>query len=367
MNPIIEEVTELLGDVYLVGGSIRDILLEKQPKDYDFCTPLSPDEIESRVRGAGKRAYTTGKRFGTIGFKSNGEFVEVTTFRTEKYSPTSRKPEVEFVNDISEDLSRRDFTVNAMAKKGERLIDPFGGRLDILAQKIKPVGNGTERIKEDPLRMLRAARFAAQLGFEVDPNFIGTMRKHAQKIQMVSRERWVQELDKLLTTDNPEKGLQVLADSYVLKFMLPELYIQVGYDQDSPYHELTLWEHTLSTVNLAPKDVDLRWAALLHDVGKPFTRTVNKNNYSNYLMHDIVGAEIATGIAHRLKWSNARRELVTETIRTHMREDSPIRQADNASKSKLLGSNEPPQTNGRTQSLTKASPHLTLNDKQEEI
>jgi len=332
---VIKEVVGILGDVYLVGGSVRDAQLGKEPKDYDFCTPLLPDEVELKVKSAGKRAYSTGKRFGTVGFKSNGYFVEVTTFRTERYIPGSRKPQVEYVSDINQDLGRRDFTFNAMALRGDRLIDPFGGRLDILERKIKPVGDGTERIKEDPLRMLRAARFAAQLGFEVDPNFIGTMRKHAQKIMMVSRERWVQEMDKLLVSKTPEKGLQVLADSYLLKFMFPELWLQVGYDQDSPYHDLTLWEHTLSTVKNTLNDIDLRWSALLHDIGKPYVKTVNKNGYSNYIMHDIVGSYIVEGIAARLKWSNDRTKTVVETVYNHMKDESPIREADNSSKTKL--------------------------------
>lgn len=333
---ICQEVIEILGDkVYLVGGAARDLTIGNTPKDYDFCTPYSPDEMEVKVRAARKRVYGAGKRFGTIGFKSNGEFVEVTTFRTERYDHKSRKPEVEFVEDINQDLGRRDFTINAMAFHGDRLIDPFGGRLDILAKKIKPVGDGRERIKEDPLRMLRAARFAAQLGFNVDPNFIGTMRKHAQKIMQVSRERWCQEMDKLLISDHPEKGLQILADSHLLKFMFPELWLHVGYDQNSPYHELTLWEHTVSTVRQSPKNVDLRWAALLHDIGKPFVRTEKNEFQSNYLMHDIVGSYIAEGLAARLKWSNKRRELVVETILNHLKDESPIRMADNASKTKL--------------------------------
>lgn len=335
-DSIYMEVTDVLGqDVYLVGGSVRDVALGKEPKDYDFCTPYSPDDMEVKVRAAGKRVYGIGKRFGTIGFKSNGKSVEVTTFRTERYDHKSRKPEVEFVADINQDLGRRDFTINAMAMRGERLIDPFGGRIDILAKKIKPVGNGSERIKEDPLRMLRAARFAAQLGFEVDPQFIGTMRKHAQKIMQVSRERWVQEMDKLLCSAEPSKGLRVLADTYLLKFMLPELWLQIGYDQNSPYHELTLWEHTLSTVDKSPENLDLRWSALLHDIGKPFVRIDNNKGYSNYIMHDLVGSYIAEGIATRLKWSKARRQLVVETIKDHMREDSPLRDADNASKSNM--------------------------------
>lgn len=341
MTDIEDAVHQVIGnDVYLVGGSLRDELLNKEPKDYDFATALSPDEVENRVKASGRHVYAIGKRFGTIGFKvsdrsGNIQYVEVTTFRHEKYQPGSRKPAVEFVEDINQDLARRDFTVNAIARRDSRIIDPFGGRLDILERKIKPVGNGTERIKEDPLRMLRAARFAAQLDFDVDPNFIGTMRKHSQKILMVSRERWVQEMDKLLTSDNPQRGLKVLADSYLLKFMLPELWLQVGYDQDSPYHALTLWEHTVSTVCKSPNETDLRWAALLHDVGKPYTRIANRSGYSNYIMHDIVGATIVEGIALRLKWSNQRRETVVNIVSNHMSDASPIRLADNASKTKL--------------------------------
>ena len=329
---IIEEVERVVSPVYLVGGSVRDVILGKEPKDYDFCTPLSPDEIETCVRKAGKRAYITGKRFGTIGFTIKGEMIEVTTFRTEKYDGKSRKPQVEFVKDINNDLSRRDFTINAMAKKGDKLIDPYGGRLDILERKIKTVGNATVRIKEDPLRMLRAARFASQLGFEVDTNLIGKMRRHAHMIYRVSKERWVAEIDKILMSDDPTTGLRVLADSFLLKFVLPELWLQVGYDQDSPYHELTLWEHTLSTVKISPRDNDMRWSALLHDVGKPFTAVKNNRGYTNYIMHDTVGAEIVLGIAKRLKWSNERSETVFETVKNHMRAESPIRDADNASK-----------------------------------
>src|SRR5205085_5676123 len=124
MNEVVQEVSDLIGDVYLVGGSVRDLVLHRDAHDFDFCTPLSPDEIEVKVKAAGKRAYATGKRFGTIGFKCNGYFVEVTTFRTEKYTPGSRKPTVEFEQFIDRDLSRRDFTINAMAMRGERLIDP---------------------------------------------------------------------------------------------------------------------------------------------------------------------------------------------------------------------------------------------------
>jgi putative nucleotidyltransferase with HDIG domain len=314
-----------------VGGCLRDELLGREPKDYDFSTPLSPDEIEASVKAAGRRAYVTGKRFGTIGFKLEGQFVEVTTFRTEKYERGSRKPNVEFVDDITHDLSRRDFTINAMARRGSRIIDPFGGRFDLMQRRIKCVGLPKDRYREDPLRMLRAARFASQLDFEVDQLAESTAGKCANKILDVSRERWVAEMDKLLVTDKPSLGLDFLARTRLLNFMIPPLAIQVGYDQNSTWHDLTLWEHTLATVDAAPNDVDLRWAALLHDVGKPFVRT-DRPDRSNYIMHDLLGAEIAKSVGLYLKWSNARIEKVSETIFNHLRDDSPIREADNASK-----------------------------------
>jgi putative nucleotidyltransferase with HDIG domain len=335
MNDIIKEVEAIIDPVYLVGGSVRDLIIGQVPHDYDFCTPLLPDEIEERVRAAGKRPYTTGKRFGTIGFKAGGQLVEVTTFRTEAYHRASRKPEVQFVDDITADLSRRDFTINAIARRGERLIDPYGGRLDILERTIKAVGKPQDRFKEDPLRMLRAARFASQLGFEIDQLTESTAKKWSYRILHVSRERWVQEMDKLLITDQPSVGLDFMARTRLLNYMIPELAIQVEYDQDSPYHELTLWEHTLSTVDKAPLDIDLRWSALLHDVGKPYVRTSNKRGYSNYIHHDMVGAELALAIGRYLKWSNDRVDKVSETIRYHLRDESPIRAADNASKSRL--------------------------------
>lgn len=335
MEDLIRQVEQIIDPVYLCGGAVRDMLLKKEPHDFDFCTPLWPDEIEARVRAAGKRAYTTGARFGTIGFKVNQVMVEVTTFRQERYTNGSRKPDVDFVDDLTADLSRRDISINAIARRGGRLIDPFGGRLDLMARTIKAVGRPQDRFREDPLRMLRVARFAAQLEFTVDQLTESMAKKNAYKILGVSRERWTQEMDKLLMTDKPSLGLDFMVRTRLLNYMIPELSTQVGYDQNSPYHELTLWEHTLSTVDLAPRDIDLRWAALLHDIGKPAMRTDNKRGYCNYIHHDMVGAELALRIGRYLKWSNDRVKTVSETIRYHLQDQSPIRAADNASKSRL--------------------------------
>ncbi len=335
-----EEVAKIIQPLYLVGGATRDELLGREPKDFDFCTPLLPDDIEARVIDAGRSPKLIGKKFGTIAFKIKGpsgvyEFVEVTTFRSEVYTPGGRKPQVEFVNDITADLSRRDYTFNAIAKRDGRFIDPFGGRLDIMERIIRCVGRPKDRFSEDPLRMLRAARFAAQLGFEVEQLTEATTKKLAYKILHVSKERWVMEMDKLLMTERPSVGLDFLARTRLLNYMIPELATQVGYDQDSPYHELTLWEHTLSTVDLTEPNLEWRWAALLHDVGKPYVATLNNKGYHNYIHHDLVGAEIANKIGSYLKWSNDRRETVSKMIFEHLQDSSPIRKADNGSKTRL--------------------------------
>lgn len=334
IEQIMNEVRSIVSPVYLIGGSVRDALMGRTPHDYDFATPLVPDEIEARVRQAGKRPFTTGKRFGTIGLnKVQGMMVEVTTFRTEQYTPGSRKPAVAFVGDITHDLSRRDFTINAIALREDgRMVDPFGGREDIKNKRIRTVGKAYDRFNEDPLRMLRAARFAAQLDFEIDEEIEIQATKKASKILEISKERWVQELDKLLVSINSAKGLEMLASTTLLNFMLPELAVQVGFDQNSPYHELDLWEHTLETVCLAPDDLVLRWVALLHDIGKPYVRVKNKRGYSNYTHHDEVGAEMVQKIGDYLKWPKARTKEVVELVRNHLALDSPLHEADSAAR-----------------------------------
>ncbi len=332
------EVENIVSPVYQVGGSVRDELMGREPHDYDFATPLTPDEIEAAVRAGHRRPYLVGKRYGTIGFKVDGNMVEVTTFRNEKYKPGYRKPEVSFVKDITADLSRRDFTINAIAKRHGKYIDPFGGRQDILRKKIICVNKPKDRFKEDPLRMLRAARFASQLDFTIDEYLFGIARQLSHKILEVSRERWIIEMDKLLITDKPSVGLEFLAQARLLNFMVPELALQVGYDQNSKYHDYTLWEHTKMVVDDTPKDITLRWAALLHDIAKPFVRTDKKGkDYSNYIKHDLLGGEMVQRIALHLKWSNDRREQVSEIVKNHLQDNSPLREADNKHKRDLKG------------------------------
>lgn len=346
---IFREVQKIIPEVYLVGGSVRDILLGKEPKDYDFCTSLLPEEIEKRVQEAGRKAYSVGKKFGTIGFKvevepKKFEYVEVTTFRGEKYKAGSRHPEVEFCTNLEDDLSRRDFTINALAWDGTditldgettlQIIDPFLGRTDLINKTIRAVGNPITRFREDPLRLLRAIRFATQLDFIIEEKTLDAIAKKNYKILQISKERWVQELDKILLSNNVALGLNLLAETKLLNFIIPELSLQVGYNQNNPYHTLTLWEHTVKTVEGIPKDIDLRWAALLHDIGKPFVQTVKTKNpvtnpHWHYIKHDLIGAEIVERIANHLRWSNDRKDKVISLVLNHMNdENSPLREAD---------------------------------------
>lgn len=300
------EVQKILGtdEVFLVGGSVRDIVMGNEAKDYDFTTPMLPEEMKERVKAAGRRVYTIGEQFGTIGFKveipmtdhplaqraSRFEYVEVTTFRSEAYTNKSRKPEVKFVPSLDEDLARRDFSFNAMVLRSDGSIyDPYGGKLDLYAKKIVTVGLPKDRIQEDPLRILRAARFAARYGFEIDPNFIGKARQLADRIFDVSVERWTMELDKLLTSDYAYKGVDYLDEMGVLRRILPEIYNADG---------VPLIRDTTGI-----KDPDEAWAYLLkmsqwHVLGAHKLDRLTK--YVNQ------------GICHRLKFSNARTDLVLD-------------------------------------------------------
>jgi tRNA nucleotidyltransferase (CCA-adding enzyme) len=331
---IYKKVNEIIEPVYLVGGSVRDILLGIEPKDYDFSTPILPDEIEKQIRTSGRRAYLVGKKFGTIGCKIEGEFVEITTFRQEFYSKNNRKPQVDFVQNIENDLKRRDFTINAIAWQNGKFIDLFAGKEDLENKIIRSVGNPKKRIEEDPLRMLRCARFMSQLNFSVESDLERKIKNNSFRILFVSQERWVMELDKILLSKNPEIGLNFIMKNRLFNFMIPELSLQYKYDQNSPYHDFDLWTHTLKTVAATPPDINLRWAALLHDIAKPFVRT-NKIDRSNYIYHAFLGANIVDKIGYHLKWSKTRKKTVVDIVKNHLKIDSPLKEYDNISKKNI--------------------------------
>jgi putative nucleotidyltransferase with HDIG domain len=332
-------VAEIISPVYLVGGAVRDLRRGVTPHDWDMATPLLPSEVEKLVRAAGRKPYLVGSRFGTTGLKVAVDgvyhYVEVTTFRAEQYHTDCRKPDVTYVRDITADLSRRDFTINAMALRGPKLIDPFGGAADLENGLLRAVGTPSHRFREDPLRILRLARFCAQFDFAVEEITAKHAKDLSHKILSVSRERWVQELDKLLVCDHVRQGLFALKETRLLNFMLPELALQVGYDQNTPHHDFTLWEHTCRVVAATPPDETLRWAALLHDIAKPFVRT-ERPDRSNYIKHDLLGYEIVRKTGAYLKWSKDRTEVVSSLVRDHLNEDSPLKQFDTGVQKRVI-------------------------------
>jgi len=324
----IDFVNSIITPAYIVGGCVRDLHLNKTPKDFDFCTPYTPDEIEAHIVRAGRKAIDVGKKFGTLAVHYNGETIEITSFRKEQYKPGSRKPEVAFIASIEDDLSRRDFSINSMAMLGDKLLDPFNGMTDLKAKIIRATGNPTLRFKEDPLRMLRACRFAGQLGFSIEDQTFKKMCEHSHMIIGVSQERWIMELDKLLMGDYVELGLNYLFDSGLVKFMMPELGLQYNYDQRNSYHSLVLHQHTIQTVSGTLKDINHRWAALLHDVGKPFIAREKKLGGLGYAKHDLIGAIIVEHMALYLRFSFERARIVSQLVKEHMSKDSPLKRAD---------------------------------------
>lgn len=323
-----EVVNKIIDPVYLVGGCVRDFYLGRKVNDYDLCTPLTPDEMEKRIKCAGKKCLDIGKKFGTLGIHHAGETIEITSFRKEAYKPGNRKPEVEFVGNITADLSRRDFTINACAWRDGHTIDPFGGREDMKNKVIRCVGNPTERFKEDPLRMLRACRFASQLGFSIEEQTFKKIKEHSHMILGVSRERWSIEFDKLIMGDCVGIGLKYLYESGLLVFMIPEMALQFKYDQNNENHELTLDNHTIKTVENLPKDINIRLAGFFHDCGKVYLQRIKQTGKYGYFKHELLGAELVDHIGLYLKWSNDRREIIKNLVLHHMELDSPIKDAD---------------------------------------
>jgi len=217
------------------------------------------------------------------------------------------------------------------------LIDPFNGRQDLEKGIIRAVGIPKHRFKEDSLRILRAIRFASRFGFEIEETTYKKMGRMSVKLLEISKERWMMEMDKILMTDHVRNGLENLWKCNCFKYMIPELSLQFDYEQNSQYHDYTLDEHTMNVVEDCPKDLNLRWAALLHDIGKPFVRTnktVNDVFKSNYVDHEVLGADMILKLSRHLKWSKDRTNTVVDLVKNHLKEDSPLRKYDNMRKLK---------------------------------
>ncbi|MFD7438055.1 CCA tRNA nucleotidyltransferase [Streptomyces sp. NPDC059861] len=310
----------------LVGGSVRDALLGRLGNDLDFTTDARPEDVLKIVRPWADSVWDVGIAFGTIGAQKDGFQIEVTTYRSEAYDRTSRKPEVSYGDSIDEDLVRRDFTVNAMAVAlpEKKFIDPHGGRDDLAARVLRTPGTPEESFSDDPLRMMRAARFAAQLDFEVAPEVVTAMKEMAGRLEIVSAERIREELNKLILSPYPRKGLRLLVDTGLADHVLPELPA-LRLESDEHHRHKDVYDHTLIVLEQAMAleeegpDLTLRLAALLHDIGKPRTRRFEKDGRVSFHHHEVVGAKMTKKRMTALKYSNELVRDVSRLVELHLR------------------------------------------------
>ncbi|GHB16734.1 CCA tRNA nucleotidyltransferase [Streptomyces chryseus] len=310
----------------LVGGSVRDALLGRLGNDLDFTTDARPDDVLKIVRPWADSVWEVGIAFGTVGCQKAGYQIEVTTYRSEAYDRTSRKPEVSYGDSIEEDLVRRDFTVNAMAVAlpEKEFVDPHGGLEDLAARVLRTPGTPEESFSDDPLRMMRAARFAAQLDFEVAPEVVEAMTAMAKRIEIVSAERVRDEFNKLILSANPRKGLRLLVDSGIASHVLPELPA-LRLESDEHHKHKDVYEHSLTVLEQAidleegGPDLVLRLAALLHDIGKPRTRRFETDGRVSFHHHEVVGAKMTKKRMTALKYSNDMIKDVSLLVELHLR------------------------------------------------
>ena len=304
-------------EAFMVGGCVRDCLLGLTPKDYDITTSALPNITESLF----EKTIPTGIKHGTVTVVLDNENLEVTTYRTEGNYLDNRHPEsVKFVSNIKEDLSRRDFTVNALAYNNkEGLIDYFNGIDDIKNKIIKAVGDPNKRFQEDALRMLRAIRFSCQLGFEIDDLTYSAIKENYKLIKNISIERIRDEVCKILISDNPCIGLNLLKDTGILEIILPEIYNLIGYTPLCNNHNRDVFNHTLNVIsNTSSNDLILRLSALFHDVGKLNTLKQLPNGHCYFPGHAQEGAIICKPILSRLKFDNTTIDKVSKIIYDHL-------------------------------------------------
>jgi len=310
----------------LVGGSVRDALLGRLGDDLDFTTDARPQQVLKLVRGWADAVWEVGIAFGTVGCQKDGYKLEITTYRSEAYDRDSRKPAVSYGDTLEGDLVRRDFTVNAMAVRLPELdfVDPHGGLTDLAARVLRTPATPEESFSDDPLRMLRAARFASQLRFDVAPDVVAAMEAMAGRIKIVSAERVREELSKLLAGADPRRGLGLLTDTGLADQILPELP-RLRLEIDEHHRHKDVYEHTLTVVDQAialeegGPDLVLRMAALLHDVGKPRTRRYEPGGGVSFHHHEVVGAKMARKRLKELKYSNDFVDDVSHLVELHLR------------------------------------------------
>lgn len=301
-------------EAYAVGGCVRDCILGKVPHDWDITTSALPEQVKALF----SHTFDTGIVHGTVTVLMHGIGYEVTTYRVDgKYEDGRHPKEVTFTASLEEDLKRRDFTINAMAYNDSKgLVDLFGGESDLQTGIIKAVGDPMERFTEDALRMLRALRFSAQLGFEIEADTYEAIKKLAPTLERISAERIQVEMVKLVTSDHPEK-IRDIYDTGLSKVFFPEFDVMMECDQVNKHHIYSVGEHTIVSMTLAPADKVLRLAMMLHDIAKPACKTVDENGQNHFKMHPVKGAEMAKDFMRRLKFDNDTTDKVCILVKNH--------------------------------------------------
>ena len=314
----------------LVGGPVRDAILGRLGNDLDFTTSARPEQSSKILKKWADAVWETGAQFGTIAAKHGELTIEVTTYRSEKYDPTSRKPDVDFGDSIEGDLGRRDFTVNAMALElttpEPTFIDLFDGINDLVNRQLRTPGKAEDSFSDDPLRMMRAARFAAQLDFTLDPTVFTAISNMFERITIISAERVRDELTKLLMSNNPRAGLSILVESGLASIILPELP-QLKLEIDEHHHHKDVYEHTLTVLEqaialedrLGGPNLVIRLAALLHDIGKPRTRELIPGGGVSFHHHEVVGSRMSKERLRALRFSNDVIKDVSQLVFLHLR------------------------------------------------
>ena len=332
-NPLLDALGEAFGEagheLALVGGPVRDAILGRETLDLDFTTSASASEILKIIKPHATATWDVGREFGTIAAEMSGQRVEITTYRADSYDPDSRKPTVEFGDNLEDDLVRRDFTVNAMALRlPERtFVDPHEGLKDLRLKTLRTPSKPEISFSDDPLRMMRAARFASQLGFELDPEAFEAMLEMHERIEIISQERIRDELTKLMLSDDPKPGLEILVDSKIADIVLPELPA-LRLESDEHHHHKDVYQHTLTVVAQAigyeseyglERDLVVRLAALMHDVGKPATRRLESGGAVTFYHHDVVGAKLTRKRLTALRFDNDTVASVSCLVELHLR------------------------------------------------
>jgi poly(A) polymerase len=332
--PVIDDLGDRFAaageEIALVGGPVRDAMLGRLHNDLDFTTSARPEVTERLVKGWADAVWDIGRDYGTIGCRRGEYQIEITTYRSEKYDPASRKPSVDYGDTLAGDLGRRDFTVNAMAVglPGKVFEDPYGGIVDLAHRVLRTPGRPEDSFGDDPLRMMRAARFAAQLGFTVAPEVREAMTEMAERITIVSAERVRDELVKLVCAPLPRAGLTLLVETGLAEHVLPELPA-LALERDEHHRHKDVYQHTLTvleqTVGLEDRlpeggpDFTARFAALMHDVGKPRTRKFQPDGTVTFHHHDVVGAKLTRRRMQALRFSGDETAAVTKLVELHLR------------------------------------------------